>query len=142
MSVGGILRDKGREVFTLSSRATLQVVIDVLATRHVGSLVITDTFGSMIGIISERDVVRAIAARGSRALDDFVADYMTTDVTIAREDDDIDALLSKMSEGRFRHVPIFDGDRLAGIVSQGDAIKFRLGEMKVEHAAIREYILA
>ena len=67
---------------------------------------------------------------------------MTTDVTIAREDDDIDALLSKMSEGRFRHVPIFDGDRLAGIVSQGDAIKFRLGEMKVEHAAIREYILA
>ena len=142
MSVGRLLEEKGREVLTLSSRATLQAIVDVLAAKSVGSVVITDAFETMVGIVSERDVVRAIAKHGSRALGENVAAFMTTDVTTARDEDDIDALLLVMTKGRFRHVPVVDGTDLVGIVSQGDAIKYRLSEMKVEHAAVLEYIEA
>ncbi len=142
MSVDRLLQGKGRDVLTISPRATLQVVVDVLAIKHVGSLVVTDSFGMILGIVSERDVVRALAKRGSSALDDIVADYMTTDVTIAHEEDDVDAVLQLMNDGRFRHMPILDGKRLVGIVSQGDAIKYRLNQVKAEEVALREYISA
>ena len=142
MSIGRLLEEKGREVLTISCGASLQSVVDVLAAEHVGSMVITDTSGTMIGILSERDVVRAIAKHGSSVLDESVAKYMATDVTTAKNGDDIDALLLVMTDGRFRHVPVFDGNRLVGIVSQGDAVKFRLCELKIEHAAFREYIAA
>ena len=142
MSVGRLLQKKGREVFTISSDATLSALVDELATKHVGSIVITDAFGTIVGILSERDVVRAIARHGDHALGACVAEYMTANVTTAHDADDIDALLLVMTEGRFRHVPIFDGSRLVGIVSQGDAVKFRFSELKIEHAAIRDYIAA
>lgn len=142
MSVARLLLEKGREVLTVPPRATLQVVIDTLATNHVGSLVVVDTFGTMMGIVSERDVVRAIARSGSHALHDIVAEYMTTNVRTANETDDVDAVLQMMNDGRFRHVPIVERGRLVGLVSQGDAIKYRLDEMKVEQAALRQYILA
>ena len=142
MSIGRLLQEKGRMVLTVPPRATLQVAIDLLATQHVGSLVVVDAFGAMLGIVSERDVVRAIAKRGGRALDDVVANYMTVDVTTASEADDVDTVLQSMNDGRFRHVPIVDGARLVGIVSQGDAIKYRLSEMEVEHTAFRQYISA
>ena len=142
MSIGRLLQEKGREVLTISSDAFLQAVIDMLATNNVGSIVITDALGTMVGIVSERDVVRAIARHGDCALGTCVADVMTTDVITAHDADDIDALLQVMTEGRFRHVPIFDDSRLVGIVSQGDAVKFRLSELKIEHAAFREYIAA
>lgn len=142
MSVGRLLQEKGREVFTISSDATISALVDELATKHVGAIVITDAFGTMVGIVSERDVVRALARHGDHALGACVAEYMTANVTIAHDADDIDALLLVMTDGRFRHVPIFDGSRLVGLVSQGDAVKFRLSELKIEHAAFRDYIAA
>jgi CBS domain-containing protein len=142
MSVGRLLQEKGREVFTIPTDGTLQAVVDLLAQKHVGSLVITDALGKLVGIVSERDVVRAIARHGYRALRAGVTEYMTAGVTTARDADDIDALLLVMTAGRFRHVPVLDDNRLVGIVSQGDAIKFRLSELKIEHALVRDYIAA
>ena len=142
MSVGRLLKEKGREVLTVSSSSILQAVVDVLAAKHVGSIVVTGVSGAMVGIVSERDVVRAIAQHGDRALRVGVAEYMTKNVTTAHEADDIDAVLLMMTDGRFRHVPILDGNHLVGIVSQGDAVKFRLRELKIEHAAVRDYIAA
>ena len=94
----------------------------------------------MVGIISERDIVRAIARGGSNALDGRVADHMTWDVVTATMDESIVDLLAKMMAGRFRHIPILEAGRLAGIVSSGDAVKHRLDRLETEQTAFRDYI--
>ena len=94
----------------------------------------------MAGIVSERDVVRAIAQRGPDALDHPVSDYMTRNVVTTTASEDIIAAVQKMSEGRFRHMPVMEGDRLVGLISTGDAVKYRLEQMEHEQAALRDYI--
>ena len=140
MSVADILRQKGREVLTISAERALLDVVDVLADKSVGALVVVDAPGAMVGIISERDVVRAIARGGSNALDSRVADHMTWDVVTATMDESIVDLLAKMTAGRFRHVPILEAGRLAGLVSSGDAVKHRLDRLETEQTAFRDYI--
>ena len=140
MTVARILASKGREIVTMQPHNTLRDVIDVLAAKHIGALIIADAEGKMQGILSERDVVRAIAQHGPDALEDPVSNYMTTSVVTAGESDAVLNVVTKMSSGRFRHMPILDNDKLVGIVSVGDAIKFRLAQMEEEQSALREYI--
>lgn len=140
MTVARILAKKGREVATAQPHRTLKEVADVLAARNIGAVVIADVQGSVLGILSERDIVRAIGARGVAALDDAVSMHMTSKVVTAVEEDTVLAMVEKMNAGHFRHLPVLKDSKLAGIISIGDAVKFRLEEMEHEQSAMREYI--
>ena len=140
MTVARILANKGRAVTTVPPHATLRDVVDVLAAKHIGALVIADAAGAMVGIVSERDVVRAIARRGVDAMDDPVSDHMTRDVVTASEADSVIQVVQMMSAGKFRHMPIIEAGALVGLVSTGDAVKYRLEQMEGEQSALREYI--
>jgi CBS domain-containing protein len=140
MTVARILASKGRDVATMQPHHTLRDVIDALAAKHIGALVIADSDGKMQGIVSERDVVRAIAQHGADALEDSVSHYMTKNVVTASEEESVLDIVGKMSNGRFRHLPVVVEGKLVGLVSVGDAIKYRLAQMEQEQSALREYI--
>ncbi len=140
MTVARILARKGRAVTFAEPHATLRDIVDILADKHIGAIVISDASGAMLGIVSERDVVRAIAKGGPDALDDAVSHHMTKDVVEAHEDDGVIEIAQKMSNGRFRHMPVVKDGRVVGIVSTGDAIKYRLEQMERDQDALREYI--
>lgn len=140
MTVSQILAQKGRHVSTLRPSHDLRDAVNLLSAEHIGSLVITDEDGRMMGILSERDVVRAIAHRGCEALDDAVSTVMTRNVETGREDESVISVVQRMSQGRFRHMPILKDGCLVGMVSTGDAVKFRLAQMEQEQSALREYI--
>ena len=140
MTVARILAGKGRAVTTVKPHATMQEVIGVLAAKHIGAIVIADDEGVMKGIVSERDVVRILAKRGTAAMDDPVSSFMTREVVAASEDDGVIDIARRMSAGRFRHMPVVGDDGRLGIVSTGDAVKYRLEQMEAEQSALREYI--
>src|SRR6185437_7815349 len=140
MTVARILAKKGCEVATTQPHRTLREVANLLAARNIGAVVVADVQGRVLGILSERDIVRAVATRGGDSLDDAVSIYMTTRVITASEEDTVLATVEKMTSGRFRHLPVVKDGQLAGIVSIGDAVKFRLEEMEREQSAMREYI--
>ena len=140
MTVSRILAVKGRLVATVAPEQTLHEVSVQLSTQNIGALVVTDHDGRVAGMISERDIVRAIAARGPQALGDMVANHMTERVVTAHEGTTINALMEKMTSGRFRHVPIVEGGRLKGLVSIGDVVNHRLMEFEAEQRALKDYI--
>jgi CBS domain-containing protein len=140
MTVARIIATKGREVLTAQPHRTLNEVAEILSARDIGAVVVADVQGNVLGMLSERDIVRAIGRRGSKALDDAVSMHMTTHVVTTTEDETVLATVEKMNAGRFRHIPVMKDGRLAGIISIGDVIKFRLAEMEHEHSALREYI--
>ena len=140
MTVSRILAVKGRQVATVAPEQTLHEVSVQLSSQGIGALVVTDHDGRVVGIISERDVVRALAERGPRALGDMVANHMTERVVTAHEGTTINALMQKMTSGRFRHVPIVEGGKLQGLVSIGDVVNHRLVEFEAEQRALKDYI--
>ena len=140
MTVARILAGKGRSVTTVHPHATMREVVEVLADKHIGAIVVADDEGAMKGIVSERDVVRTLAKRGVEAMDAPVSSFMTRDVVSASEEDDVIEVARKMTIGRFRHMPVVADGRLVGIVSTGDAVKYRLEQMEAEQSALREYI--
>lgn len=140
MTVAHILARKGRAVVMVQPHATVRDVVDALAAKHIGAIVVADVEGRMHGIVSERDVVRALAARGCDALEDAVSGIMTKDVVTATEEDGILDVLGHMSRGRFRHMPVVANGRIGGIISTGDAVQYRLEQMEQEQSALREYI--
>jgi CBS domain-containing protein len=142
MTVARILATKGREVLTAQPHRTLKEVAEILAARDIGAVVIADAQGNVLGIVSERNIVRAVGSRGAKALDDAASMHMTTQVVTTTEDETVLATAEKMNAGRFRHIPVLKNGRLAGIVSIGDVVKFRLAEMEHEQSALREYIAA
>jgi CBS domain-containing protein len=106
----------------------------------IGCIVITASDGKVVGIVSERDVVREIARIGASVLKEPVARCMTTNVVSCRESDTIDRLMAEMTAHRFRHMPVVDRGRLVGLVSIGDVVRMRIAEAEMEAAAMREYI--
>ncbi len=140
MTVARIIAGKGRDVVTAGPRSTLRDVVDTLAAKHIGALIIVDADGAIQGILSERDVVRAIARHGADALEDPVSTYMTRNVVTASEEETVLSVVGKMSEGRFRHMPVVADGRLVGMMSIGDAIKYRLAQAEEEQSAMRQYI--
>ena len=140
MTVARILSEKGREVFTTQPHRTLKEVIDLLASKGVGAVVVSDASMSVLGILSERDVVRVIAQYGAAALDDPVSRHMTAKVITVTRGDTIDHVMQTMTEGRFRHVPVVEDGRLIGIVSIGDVVKRHVNMIDSERQALREYI--
>ena len=142
MNVASILKWKGRNVLTCKPTDTMLGVAQILAKHRIGCIVLLDDENSVAGIVSERDIVRAIAKSGSDVLDEPVSQCMTKEVITCRESDTINSLMSEMTSRRFRHLPVVEGGELVGLVSIGDVVKERIAEAEMEAAAMREYIAA
>jgi CBS domain-containing protein len=140
MTVASILRDKGREVLTTQPHRTLKEAAELLAGKGVGAVIVSDAAGAVLGILSERDVVRAVGTVGAAALADPVSRHMTARVSTVGEDTAIDEVMETMTNGRFRHMPVVEQGRLVGIVSIGDIVKRHVTALSHEREALREYI--
>lgn len=140
MKVEHILSGKQGQVVAVTAGDTLATVVATLARHRIGAVVVGDGEGGLAGIITERDVVRALAEFGGQGLDHSVSELMTRDVVTATPHDTINEVSERMTRGRFRHVPVVDGDRLVGIVSIGDVVKHRIEQIEAEASAMRDYI--
>ncbi|OFJ51950.1 CBS domain-containing protein [Mycolicibacterium grossiae] len=139
MRISDVLKSKGAGVLTVAPDATLGTLLGCLVTRNVGALVVVDA-GRPVGIVSERDVVRHLHARGAGLLDLTVADIMSTHVVTCAPGDSVDALSALMTTHRVRHVPVVDDGALAGIVSIGDVVKTRMSELEQQQEHLENYI--
>jgi len=140
MTVQAILSGKGDDVVTADPNATLGEAVRILATRRIGALVVTGADRRIVGILSERDVVRVLGDKGPSALETQISEVMTRKVTTCSMRDTVAELMERMTEGKFRHVPVVEDGRLSGIVSIGDVVKWRVHEIEDESDALRDYI--
>jgi CBS domain-containing protein len=142
MMVANILKDKGSSVATARPDTTVAEVAAKLAAKKIGAVVIVGADGQVSGILSERDIIRAIAQRGAAALNQQATDIMTHQVTTCTSADTLDHLMVTMTSGRFRHVPVVENDALVGIISIGDVVKRHIAEVETEAAALRNYVVS
>jgi len=140
MRIADVLRSKGATVLTVTPDMTVRDLVAMLAEHRIGATVVSADGGTVDGIVSERDVVRALAARGAAVLSERVADIMTAEVQTCKPDASVNDLMRTMTEGRFRHVPVVVEGRLSGIVSIGDVVKTRIGELETERESLERYI--
>jgi CBS domain-containing protein len=140
MHVASILKDKGKEVVTMGPRSTVKEAVALLARKRIGAVVIAGVEGRVLGIFSERDVVRVLAQKGPEVLADELSRHMTTPVVTCTAHTSIDDIMHLMTSKKFRHLPVVENDALSGLVSIGDVVKFRLAEIETEHKAMRDYI--
>ena len=140
MIVKNILLGKGGNVVTIEPAADLAAAVNMLAKRRIGAVVILGTDHRIVGILSERDIVHALAEHGPTALHKTVGQFMTRDVKTCSENDTIESLMGRMTTGKFRHMPVVEQGKLVGIVSIGDVVKNRVEEIEREAAALRDYI--
>jgi CBS domain-containing protein len=140
MRVADVIRGKGSAVVTVKPETDVRTLLNVLAEHKIGAVVVSSDGLSIDGIVSERDIVRALAASGASIISNSVRDIMTPDVTTCDMDTHIEALMTMMTAGRFRHLPILVDGQLAGLVSIGDIVKYRVGELEQEREALSTYI--
>ena len=138
--VKNMLDAKGRDVVTVGPDKTLLEVAGILNDKKIGAVVVTGMEGRIAGIFTERDLVRAVAGKGAAVLDQPVKSAMTTAVQRCRDETTVDELMGMMSSGRFRHVPVEQDGKLAGIISIGDVVKSRIREIEIEAEQIKAYI--
>ncbi len=142
MQVKEILAVKGRDVATISQGRSLNDAVQLLRERGIGALVVSGPAGPLVGILSERDVVRALAVSGPDALALTVADVMSTTVTTCVEATTIDSLMALMTDKRIRHVPVVENGVVLGMVSIGDVVKWRVDELEHEKRDLIDYVSA
>ncbi|MEP0323056.1 CBS domain-containing protein [Bauldia litoralis] len=140
MTVADILAQKGREVATIAAAVPITRAVAELAARKIGALVVVDQDRRVNGIISERDVVRAIGQNGPDILSNAVSSIMTHEVVGCSDSETINEVMSRMTLGRFRHLPVVKDGRLDGIISIGDVVKARIEEVEFEAEEMRAYI--
>lgn len=142
MFVSDILSQKGGAVFTVSPTASVAEISQQLSARRIGSVLVLDADGSVAGIVSERDLMRALARHGAKAMELEARQVMTREVVTCDPDDSIDGVMQTMTDGRFRHLPVVRHGELLGVVSIGDVVKARLEEAQHETEALKAYIVA
>ena len=142
MNVATILKHKGNDVASVAPDATLQETAALLSQKRIGAVLVLDQARKIQGIISERDIVRALSTHGAACLRMAVNSVMTSPVQTCRASDTIDQLMAQMTTGRFRHLPVVEDRQLVGIVSIGDVVKLRIAETELEVNAMRDYIAA
>jgi CBS domain-containing protein len=142
MFVSDILSQKGGSVFTVSPGTSLAQISQQLSVRRIGSVLVLDEDGGVAGIVSERDLVRALASHGAKAMELEAKQVMTREVVTCDPDDSIDQVMETMTQGRFRHLPVVRHGELLGLVSIGDVVKARLEEARHETEALKAYIVA
>jgi CBS domain-containing protein len=140
MNVATILKYKGRAVTTAGPDATLLEIADKLAGKRIGAIVIVGARGEVAGIVSERDIIRALAEQAGACLKRPVSEIMTKHVITCQETDTLDELMAMMTARRFRHLPVVTDGALVGIISIGDVVKHHVAEVEMEATAMREYI--
>jgi CBS domain-containing protein len=141
MTISIILASKGREVVTIAPSASLASAVGLLVEKCIGAVLILGADRRVVGILSERDVVRALAERGAGALEEPVSQTMTRKVSTCNENESVVNIMERMTDGKSRHVPVVDQGQLVGIVSIGDVVKHRLRELERESTAMHDYIL-
>ena len=142
MHVTALLDTKGHDVATIDQNATVRAAVDAMRQRGIGALVVTGATPPLVGVISERDVVRALALRGAAILDENVSALMSTSVTTCHPSTSCTTLMGLMTEHRIRHVPVLYDGELIGLVSIGDVVKARFDELEREKRDLLEYVSA
>ncbi len=140
MTVAAILKQKGSDVAHVRPTATVAEVVQILTQRRIGAVLVLDAAGQVLGILSERDVVRSLAEQGARTMEMTAAQLMTTDLHTAELRTTVVEATAMMTARRFRHLPVMDGERLLGIVSIGDVVKMRLSQQDQEVDSLKAYV--
>lgn len=140
MTVARILAEKGPSVVTIQPNRSLVDAIHLLAEKRIGAVVVAEGDDVVLGILSERDIMRALAENGAAAFDAPVSNHMTSSVVTCSRSASVEDLMQIMTEGRFRHVPVVEDGHLAGLISIGDVVKRRIATVEAEHQAMRDYI--
>lgn len=139
MIVANLLTQKAPRIISVKPDDTIAAVVQVLGRERIGAVLVRDNAG-IHGILSERDIVRSLAREGATLLDRKASDVMTSNVIFCRPEDTINHVMSLMTEGRFRHLPVKRGGEVVGVISIGDVVKARIEETEQEAQAMREYI--
>jgi len=140
MTVAAILKHKGHQVTTVVPTASIAEVAEVLATHRIGAALVMDRAEQLLGIVSERDIVRSLAANGGHTLAMTAGQLMTRALQIATPDTTVEEAMHMMTEGRFRHLPVIDHGRVAGLISIGDVVKARIMQQAHEVDSLRAYV--
>ena len=140
MRISDVIRAKGNAVFTVQPEMDVRALLAVLAEHGIGAAVVSTDGTRVDGIVSERDIVRALADRGAAVMSEPISEIMTSEVQTCTPETPVVELMSVMTHGRFRHVPVVVQDRLIGIVSIGDIVKNRVGELEIERDSLTSYI--
>ena len=142
MQVQQILKMKGdEEIVTIRPDGSVSEAVELLSTRRIGALVVSENGIVPQGILSERDIVRELGRRGTGCLSDKVSDLMTSNLTTCAREDSTDRILTLMTDGRFRHIPVMEGDHMVGLISIGDVVKARLSELSMERDALQDMVM-
>lgn len=139
MTVSAILDTKGRQVQNVQPETTLAEAVKILGEKKIGAVLVMSK-GQIEGILSERDIVRVLGERGAKVLEEPVGSVMTRKVVSCRQNDTVAAIMETMTTGKFRHLPVVENERVVGLISIGDVVKWRVGEYEREQEALREYI--
>lgn len=140
MTVGALLKTKGRDVVSVSPSATVAEIAQIIAARRIGAVLVLDDAGEMAGIVSERDVVKALAGHGPKVGALLAADIMTANVVTADPATTVDHAMEVMDRGYFRHLPVMEAGKLAGIISIRDVVKYRLMLHEHDVDSLKAYI--
>jgi len=139
MTVRAILDSKGHHIVSVDPDIKLSEAVKILSERRIGAVLVIKN-QRIEGILSERDIVRVLGERGASALDEPVGNVMTRKVVNCREADTVAAIMERMTSGKFRHLPVIEGERIVGLISIGDVVKWRVMEFEREQEALRDYI--
>ena len=139
MTVRAILDTKGHQIMSVPPDAAMSEAIKLLSERRIGAVLVMSE-GRIEGILSERDIVRVLGERGASVLEEPVSSVMTRKVVNCRPNDTVSAIMEMMTLGKFRHLPVLDGERVVGLISIGDVVKWRVQEYENEQEALRTYI--
>ena len=142
MHVADILKVKGTDVVTIVPDETVAATARLLNAKRIGAILVCDANGKVVGVISERDIIRGIAVNGERALEMQVRDLMTSEVIACKPTDTVAEVMKMMTMRRFRHMPVIEDGELKGIISIGDVVKNRIEETEMETRVLRDYVLA
>jgi CBS domain-containing protein len=139
MTVRAILDSKGHQIVSIEPDIKLSDAVKILSERRIGAVLVIKN-QRIEGILSERDIVRVLGARGAAVLDEPVSETMTRKVMSCREVDTVAAIMEQMTSGKFRHLPVIEGEQIVGLISIGDVVKWRVMEYEREQEALRDYI--
>jgi len=139
-TVAAILKHKGYHVSTIDPNEPISAVVQILSEQRIGAVVVIDTAEQMLGIVSERDIVRSLAANGARTLEMTAGQLMTRAIHVARPDTTVAEVMQTMTAGRFRHLPVVDRNTLVGLISIGDVVKARIMEQDAAVDSLTAYV--
>jgi CBS domain-containing protein len=140
MKLADLIRDKNPEVFKIGAKSSIATAAVTLTEKRIGALLVEDEDGKIVGILSERDIVRGMGPHGADLHDVQVSELMTQNLIRCSAEDSVNQAMAMMTDRRIRHLPVFDGDELVGFISIGDLVKCRINEVQAEAEAMRAYI--